>query len=804
MILIAETMTGPELDFRRLAVSRSPHVVGLSHVNAARLADGLWQLAVFFVPSAPSIAAAKPEVPPGLTRANLLLLRIDGGRAGLRIESLHEPKQADRPLLLEVRQEWPARGDDLYLLQLVGVPDVDPLLARVRFSLSGQATAAPDGPPDPDPALVYAPIDYLSKDYQSFRQLMLDRMTLTFPTWRERNPVDLGIAAIEVLAYAADFLSYYQDAVGTEAYLGTARRRISIRRHARLLDYTLDDGLNARVWVAVQVTAGPPVRLPQRTGLLTRTQGLETVVAPQQLAAMGPQMPWSSRIFETLEPAELWPEHNRMELYAWGIPDYTLPCGATSATLKGRFPCLRSGDVLILQAFGVEAGGSSPPAHPVRLQGEPLLTTDPLNEQEVTEIAWYDEDALPFPLPVASERQGRVILHAVAWGNVVAADQGKTTQLQLPPVPPEGDYRPVLPAGLTICVPFEPDVARRRPAAVALDQTPGAALPAVTLLSQRGEIVRSWRPGDPYTEVWVSRRDLLTSGPYAREFVAEVENDGSAVLRFGDGQLGRKPAAYTRFRALLRIGSGPTGNVGAYAIQHLITADPALPARIHKVCNYTEGQGGAMPESTGQAVLRAPQAFQEQRRCVTAEDFTTQAKRFRAGEVLDAVTEMRWTGSWSTAFLYVERRGGRPVDAGFIALFRAYMEPFLLADQELAVLPPAYVPLDIVLEVTLAPHTFREAVGRELALILGPQGLFSPDNFVFGQPVFLSEIVTRAAGVEGVARVDTRRFQRWGEPARGELAEGRIVPGPLEIVRVENQPGMPQLGTLRCKLEGGV
>ena len=42
---------------------------------------------------------------------------------------------------------------------------------------------------------------------------------------------------VEALAYTADQLSYQQDAVATEAYLGTARRRVSIRRHARLMDY---------------------------------------------------------------------------------------------------------------------------------------------------------------------------------------------------------------------------------------------------------------------------------------------------------------------------------------------------------------------------------------------------------------------------------------------------------------------------------------------------------------------------------------------------------------------------------------
>src|SRR5437763_5022540 len=110
-------------------------------------------------------------------------------------------------------------------------------------------------------------IDYLAKNYPSFRQLMLDHLALQVPGWTERSEADLGIVFVEVLAYVADYLSYYQDAVATEAYLGTARRRPSIKRHVRLLDYVLHEGCNARVWVQVQVSER--LTLPQATQLLT-------------------------------------------------------------------------------------------------------------------------------------------------------------------------------------------------------------------------------------------------------------------------------------------------------------------------------------------------------------------------------------------------------------------------------------------------------------------------------------------------------------------------------------------------------
>ena len=60
---------------------------------------------------------------------------------------------------------------------------------------------------------------------------------------------------VELLAYVGDQLSYAQDAVATEAYLGTARRRASVRRHARLVDYFMHDGANARAWLVFETQA---------------------------------------------------------------------------------------------------------------------------------------------------------------------------------------------------------------------------------------------------------------------------------------------------------------------------------------------------------------------------------------------------------------------------------------------------------------------------------------------------------------------------------------------------------------------
>src|SRR5207342_294910 len=102
------------------------------------------------------------------------------------------------------------------------------------------------------------------------RRLMLDRLSLLTPGWTERSAADVGVTLVELLAFAADTLSYRQDVIANEAYLNTARQRVSVRRHARLVDYYLHEGCNARAFVHFEVI-GQGVALARATQLLTRT-----------------------------------------------------------------------------------------------------------------------------------------------------------------------------------------------------------------------------------------------------------------------------------------------------------------------------------------------------------------------------------------------------------------------------------------------------------------------------------------------------------------------------------------------------
>jgi hypothetical protein len=245
---------------------------------------------------------------------------------------------------------------------------------------------------------------------------------------------------VEALAYTADQLSYQQDAVATEAYLGTARRRVSVRRHARLMDYFMSEGCNARTWVHLQVSADV-VRVDPADPAIPIGAKLTTLI-PGQLTAIDDDPRVYERaemIFETMESLQsLFADHNELRFYSWSDERCCLPKGAISATLVGHHPNLTPGTILLLEeVIGPESGSPSDAdptrRHVVRLDrvvatkagGAPLI--DPVTGQSITDISWHEEDALPFPFCLsAATKQGYRDAVSVARGNLVLADHGVT------------------------------------------------------------------------------------------------------------------------------------------------------------------------------------------------------------------------------------------------------------------------------------------------------------------------------------------------------------------------------------------
>ena len=760
-----------------------------------------------------------------LTKDNVL---IEGGeRISDVIVTNVTPGPGTDVLTVEVNQP----GDfSIYKLQLVQdaqhlqpPPGYDPVLSEVDFSFKVECPSDFDCrsqcvcPPSPR---VEPDINYLAKDYSSFRRLMLDRIALLSPQWTERNAADLGVALVETLAFVGDYLSYQQDAIGTEAYLGTARRRVSVRRHARLVDYAMEDGCNARAWVHIQVSAdtGP---LPKGTRIFTRITG-QPVVLPDD-----PRILRQAHAgFETMhEMPMLFEAHNEMNFYTWTDQRCCLASGATSAELDGHFPDLQKGDVLVLEeVLGPRTGqpGDADPGHrqAVRLAEQPVLDVDPLNGNEFTHIEWGDEDALTFPLCISSRTDeehdekylGNTV--SVARGNIVLCDHGLTeTNAPIPDTVPEPTifrpatscdpcvqtepvavpprYRPVLKdQPLTFAAPF--DATTSAVSAMTLDIH--TAMPAVSLSSLL----------NTDTETWLPKRDLLNSAANAPEFVVEVDTDGAAYLRFGDDLLGERPESGTQFTATYRVGNGAAGNVGAESLAHIVTGLTAISL----VRNPLPAQGGVESETIEDVRQRAPAAFRTQERAVTETDYAEVTQRDR--RVQRAAATFRWTGSWHTVFLTVDRLGGLLVDAPFETSIADFVERYRMAGYDLEVDAPQFVSLQIEMHVCVKPDYFRTDVEAAILEIFsnrilpdGRRGMFHPDNFTFGQTVYLSPLIAAAQAVDGVASVEITIFQREGQDDAKPLQDGFLPMGRLEIARCDNDPNFAEHGVFVLTAGGG-
>jgi hypothetical protein len=79
--------------------------------------------------------------------------------------------------------------------------------------------------------------DWRVRDYDGFRLAMLEELAARFPDRTRWTPADLEVVIVEVLATVLDQLSDQLDRVTSEAYLESARRPESVRRHLSLLGY---------------------------------------------------------------------------------------------------------------------------------------------------------------------------------------------------------------------------------------------------------------------------------------------------------------------------------------------------------------------------------------------------------------------------------------------------------------------------------------------------------------------------------------------------------------------------------------
>ena len=701
---------------------------------------------------------------------------------------------------------------------------LDPFFSELAFKFRPgcfNADCAPDWTKSPAPPPQPA-IDYLAKDYESFRHTLMAAMAQRVPGWQATSEADLDQVLIDLFAAAGDELSDYQDRVMNEAYLVTCRKRVSLARHARLMDYHLHQGNQASTWLSLGVNAAFTLLPGFR---LTGTFDLRPMLEVWSGAETPPP---GSVFFAARDAARFDPRLNTLWFYTWDNAVAGLKAGSTSADLvpDGLAPILADAQAvadlingtdpavppvrhLVIQEHLNPATGQEPGRNRHKRQLLELtradVVEDPVRGRFLVRVTWRDEDALQFDYAFTSFCPDGLVTDISRFhGNLVMAHEGRLAVTSfhpddavLPADTPDHLHRHYrwTPYGTLCPIPDVPLAYRAT--------LPGGEIAPVSTLHVEVEM-----PGggnDEWDEV-ISLVHSDDSSENGDHFAVETDEAQQSVLRFGNGVNGREVPAGGVIHGAYQVGGGVAGNAG---FDSLVFFDRALFPQVDEVWNPFDVTDGRDPEPVDTVLRNAPEAFRaRQLRAITLGDYVRRAEEVDG--VSRAAARYMWTGSWRTVRVAIDPVATTELSDDLRTRVFDHLEAVRLIGEDLEIRPPRFVPLTIEVSVCLNPDFWPEDVRFVLEQEFsdaytpdGRPGFFNPNNWTFGQPLHRSEIEGRIHMVDGVEHIVTVVMKRFAQATPGSPSTEVLEVAADEIVLVENNPDAMERGVITFELQGG-
>jgi hypothetical protein len=708
---------------------------------------------------------------------------------------------------------------------------IDPIFDAIEFKFRPgcfNLNCAPTWTKAPAPSQEPV-IDYLAKDYDSFKHVLLAAMQERVTNWAPTSEADLDQVLIDLVAADADESSDFQDRVVNEAYLATARKRVSLARHARLVDYHIHQGNHATTWLALRVAAD---------AVLAAGFGAWTTSAWNDERAI---------IFATLESRACLTLLNDLALYHWDGLVTALETGATEADLRLPAPLdstvstdadqlrdlFRSAAVrylLIQQELNPDTGtinGRDPRARQLLrlLEGTAAAESvfDPAGGtagEWFVRVHWRDADALARRYCFLTKCTGQSLEERAALfhGNLVRAGQGRPTITVFRPTDA------VL--GLANTENF---IATGE---AYYEETKWGAL---CTLPQASLAYRKTPPGGDsatrstldaqvsgFSGSWSEQSDLIESESDDEHFIVETDELGTSRVRFGNDVNGRALPSGSVVTCAYQIGQGVPGNVGADTIVGFKNQNRVEESSIEALWNPFDVIDGRDPEPREEILRRAPEAYRSrQLRAVTLEDYVKRAEELP--QVAHAAARYAWTGSWRTVRVAIDPRDTTELSDATRREIEAHLDAVRLIGEDLEVREAQFVPLDIQMVVCAHPQYWPADLDAVLAQEFsdgytpdGRLGFFNPDRWTFGQPLYASQLIGRALAVAGVERVLSVSIRRLHELAGPSLVTITIAPEDVpesfiekldvdafEIIEVANDPSVLEHGRIQFDIRGG-
>jgi hypothetical protein len=602
-------------------------------------------------------------------------------------------------------------------------------------------------------------IDYMARDYESLLQAMRDQIPGKLPEWTDfTNEADFGNVLLELFAHIGDILSYYQDRVANESFLGTARTRRSVIEHLRLIGYELGTAAPAAATLSLSVP-----------GSVTTT----VTVSKGDAFATKSQQNSPSVAFEYTREAPLSIDFSKLT-----ADPVTGRKVFGPAALDQRQTITVSGSPT---SFTLSFGGSAPTssiagnadAAAVQAALEALSTIGAGNV--IVSGAAGGPYTVSFTGALGSKDVASLIVSSVTGGTSPAVTVATTQAGGLHQGPTGG-------------IPVEQGQLVRNESLGTSDGSANQSFPLV----HPGLILRPPGPAQQVSQdvllitqlntaidAWTLRDTLAFSESGQKDYTVQIDENDRAYVIFGDGVFGAIPPQGTLIRATYRVGGGVAGNVPAGAIATIVSA-PQLALLGGTITNTAPATGGAERETIEHAVQQAPAVFRSLRRAVTATDYEKLALNFKGvGKVRAAAT------GWNQVTLYVAPAGGGKVSDVLERGLKGYLEDKRMLTQLIEVSDVDYVPIRVTAEISVQSFYVAEDVKAQVQQAAA--NLLAFDNVDFGQTIYLSKFYEETQNVPGVVGVNITEFRRGDSPVPAVVP--KIELGPNEIPVIPADPG---------------
>ena len=464
---------------------------------------------------------------------------------------------------------------------------------------------------------------------------------------------------------------------------------------------------------------------------------------------------------------------------------------------------------------------------------------DPLVPANITRLEWEKAQATPFEMEVET---------LVVRGNIVPATAGETLEAFFE-VEPEPDAL-VLPSPQPTHLPQTNSNYNDNFSAFAVERStllftlPGSeernlishgrdlahAVPEVRVMDGIF-IVNVWVPGNE----WEWKRAFLgvdSSSPTDLHFTVDdgawrrvagyrrvdetdtvqefahfdYANGQGATVQFGTGEFGEEPKPETQLRVVYRLGRGRGDNVASDSLNDF---DPTTLNFVNAVTNPFGVTDAEAVETFAGVRHVAPQAFRaETFRAVREEDYAAAVQKL--DWVQRAGAKFRWTGSWLTLFATPDPKGSFTITTEERKDLERQLDRYRLAGRETYGMNPKFANLDLEIHVCVEPTSYKGDVKEAvLEALFGKRGVrphpgfFSPDNWSFGDPLSRAQLEATIQDVPGVRAVEEIFIRRRGFFPLRLFDELVFSVAKDEIIRVENDPQLPERGAVRLVMEGG-